>query len=67
MRGKVAKRLRRAVYGDDFSPREREYEWLRREVYGKIITIPKRVQHQLVNRGRRAAYQAMKKAVHHGR
>lgn len=54
MRGKVAKRLRKAVYGEDFSPREREYAWLR----------AKRGQHQLVNRGRRAAYQAMKKAVH---
>lgn len=54
MRGKVAKRLRRAIYGEDFSPREREYV---------------RVQGQgcFKNTGRRAAYQAMKKVARHGR
>lgn len=74
MRGKVAKRLRRAIYGQDFSPREREYEWLTREVrhsvsrFGKSKThVPPTIKYQLVNRGRRAAYQQLKKVVRHGR
>lgn len=64
MRGKVAKRLRRAVYGEDFSPREREYEWLARKGVRRSIRY---TAHQLINRGRRAAYQAMKKVARHGR
>ncbi len=27
MRGTIAKRLRKEVYGEDFSPRHREYTW----------------------------------------
>ena len=74
MRGKVAKRLRRAIYGEDFSPREREYEWLTCEVHhafnhnGKSkLSVPPTTKYQLVNRGRRASYQQLKKVVRHGR
>ena len=54
MRGKVAKRLRRAIYGENFSPRERQF------VRGDG-------RNGIKNTGRRAAYQAMKKAVRNGR
>jgi hypothetical protein len=54
MRGTVAKRLLKAIYGEDFSPRERQY------VRGDGRNGRK-------NTGRRAAYQQLKKAVHHGR
>lgn len=53
MRGKVAKRLRRAIYGENFSPRERQY-----------ANVDRR---GVKNVGRRAAYQQLKKAVRHGR
>lgn len=48
MNGKVAKRMRRSVYGENFSPRERQYVRLKNG--------------QIVNTGRRAAYQSLKKA-----
>lgn len=66
MRGTVAKRLRRAIYGENFSPRERRYEWIKhdvRRVNAKGELISHHPAYQVVNTGRRAEYQRMKKAV----
>lgn len=70
MRGKVAKRLRRAIYGEDYSPSERQYEWVvdnapRLSKYTGILMS--HTSHRLVNRGRSASYQQLKKAVRNGR
>lgn len=54
MRGKVAKRLRRAIYDVYYSPRERRYVRVYR-------------QGCIENTGRRASYQQLKKVVRNGR
>lgn len=65
MSGKRAKALRKEVYGDNFSPREREYQWIKHEVRSPAGFI-KRISYQLVNTGRRAIYQQMKKRRNNG-
>ena len=65
MSGKRAKALRKEVYGDNFSPRERGYQWIKDEARSAEGFI-KRVSYQCVNTGRRAIYQQMKKRRNNG-
>jgi hypothetical protein len=77
MRGTVAKRLRRQVYGSDFSSRERHYKDINGPTQGRKqdgltpagnpnwvdILVPG----TLVNTGRRQSYLKLKKEHIHGR
>jgi hypothetical protein len=58
MRGTVAKRLRREVYGEEFAPRARSYAWVqvgRLSVRGGAMRVadPKRRAYQAAKRARR--------------
>lgn len=48
MRAMKAKRLRREVYGKEYSLRERQYEKLR---HGQVVNVGRRRQYQSVKRG----------------
>lgn len=68
MRGKRAKQIRKEIYGDDYSPRKREYKAKVEVVEEEVnVSLMKRVKRKfkkaiVFEAGRRALYQKAKKA-----
>ena len=68
MRGTVAKRIRKEIYGKDYSPRDRQYKVKVEVVEEEVnVSLMKRVKRRfkkaiVFEAGRRALYQKAKRA-----
>lgn len=61
MRGASAKRLRRNIYGDDYSPKERTFATVIKEKHGRSVDTG-----AIFETGRRGSYQRLKKVYTRG-